>query len=153
MPLLFGREPVAELAERLESYRAIRAKAGVSDDAIEREIGEMYVLRRICIADTDAEALREVREPLRWHQEMGLRVHGNGESIDTVPPLAVGPMIEPSGGDCFGSVVTVTRQLSELRALGFRKVIAWFHFGNMPYETVRRSMQLMANQVIPGWPV
>ncbi|MBI2948382.1 MAG: LLM class flavin-dependent oxidoreductase [Verrucomicrobia bacterium] len=145
MPILFGLEPVARLAERLERYRAIRAAAGVSDDAIKCEIGEMYVLRRICVADTDAEALREVQEPLRWHREMGIHVHERGEAIDTVPTLADDPMIETTDGACFGSVATVTRQLDELRALGLRKVIGWFHFGNMPHENVRRSMQLVAN--------
>src|SRR5437867_7916454 len=94
LPILFGGEPVAQLAERLERYRAIRAAAGVSDDAIGREIGEMYVLRRVCVADTDAEALRDVQEPLRWHREMGLRVHERGEAIDTVPTVADGSMIE-----------------------------------------------------------
>jgi alkanesulfonate monooxygenase SsuD/methylene tetrahydromethanopterin reductase-like flavin-dependent oxidoreductase (luciferase family) len=153
MPLLFGREPVAQLAERLEFYRAIRTKTGVSDATIEREIGEMYVLRRICIADTDTQALREVQEPLRWHDEMGLRVHGNGEAINALPALPDGPTIETTDGDFFGSVATVTRQLDELRALGLRKVIGWFHFGNMPYDSVRRSMHLMARDVIPALPV
>jgi alkanesulfonate monooxygenase SsuD/methylene tetrahydromethanopterin reductase-like flavin-dependent oxidoreductase (luciferase family) len=151
MPILFGLLSVAELAERLERYRAIRAAAGVSDDAIHGEIGEMYVLRRICVADTDAEALRDVQEPLRWHREMGNRVHGRGESIDTVAALTEGQVIEPSDGECFGGVATVTRQLDELRALGLRKVIGWFHFGNMPYASVRRSMQLMASGVIPAY--
>jgi alkanesulfonate monooxygenase SsuD/methylene tetrahydromethanopterin reductase-like flavin-dependent oxidoreductase (luciferase family) len=151
LPLLFGREPLAQLAERLQSYRAIRAAAGVSNNAIEREIGEMYVLRRICVADTDAEALREVQEPLRWHREMGTRVHERGEALDTVPTLFDSSMIEMTDGDCFGSVATVMRQLRELRALGLRKVIGWFHFGNMPYESVRRSMQLVANEMIPRY--
>lgn len=145
MPLLFGGEPVTEIAERLNRYRAIRAAAGVSGEAIEREIGEMYVLRRICIADTDEEALREVQEPLRWHREMGIRVHEHGEAIDKLPTLADGPTIEPGDGECFGSVTTVNRKLDELRTLGLRKVIGWFHFGNMPHESVRRSMQLMAS--------
>lgn len=150
MPILFGREPIAEIAERLDRYRAIRAEAGVSDDAINREIAEMYVLRRICIADTDAEALRTVQEPLRWHYEMATQVHERGEAVDAVPTLGDdASMIEaPDGGECFGSVATVTRQLDELRALGLRKVIGWFHFGNMPHESVRRSMQLMASDVI-----
>jgi alkanesulfonate monooxygenase SsuD/methylene tetrahydromethanopterin reductase-like flavin-dependent oxidoreductase (luciferase family) len=151
MPLLFGREPVAELAERLSRYRTIRAAAGLPEEAIDREIGEMYVLRRICIADTDAEALREVQEPLRWHREMGMRVHERGEAIDTVPTLAQGSMIETTDGECFGSIATVTRQLDELRALGLRKVIGWFHFGNMPHASVRRSMELMARVVIPRY--
>jgi alkanesulfonate monooxygenase SsuD/methylene tetrahydromethanopterin reductase-like flavin-dependent oxidoreductase (luciferase family) len=151
MPLLFGVEPVTEISECLKRYRAIRAKAGASDDTVKREIGEMYVLRRICIADTDAEALREVQEPLRWHREMGVRVHERGEAIDTVPVSTDGPKIEPSDGEWVGSVAIVARKLEELRTLGLRKVIGWFHFGNMPDETVRRSMQLMASEVKPGY--
>jgi len=42
---------------------------------------------------------------------------------------------------------TIIRRLEELRALGLRKVIGWFHFGNMPYKSVRRSMELMASEV------
>src|SRR6185436_10964062 len=87
MPILFGTEPVAQIAERLEKYRAIRTKQGVSGDAIEREIGEMYVLRRICVADTDEGALREVQEPLRWHREIGTHVHERGEPVVQVPSL------------------------------------------------------------------
>src|SRR5204863_3719804 len=126
-----------------------RAAAGVSDDAVDREIGEMYVLRRICVADTDAEALREAQEPLRWHREMGIRVHERGEAIVTLPTLAGGSTLKTTDAECFGSVATVVRQLDELRALGLRKVIGWFHFGNMRHDTVRRSMQLMATDVMP----
>jgi alkanesulfonate monooxygenase SsuD/methylene tetrahydromethanopterin reductase-like flavin-dependent oxidoreductase (luciferase family) len=146
--LLFGGEPVAEIAERLDRYRAIRAEAGLSKDAIEREIGEMYVLRRVCLADSDEEALRDVQEPLRWHREMSIRIHERHEAMVTLPALDANPVTEPTHGGCFGSVSTVKRQLDELRALGLRKVIGWFHFGNMPYETVRRSMQLMASEII-----
>ena len=149
MPILFGTERLAELAERLERYRAIRSEAGVSKETIAREIGEMYVLRRICVADTDEEALHEVQEPLCCHREMGMRVHKDGEPIVTLPGLTDGPTVELTDSECVGGVVTVTRQLEELRALGLRKVIGWFHFGNMPHASVRRSMQLMASNVIP----
>jgi alkanesulfonate monooxygenase SsuD/methylene tetrahydromethanopterin reductase-like flavin-dependent oxidoreductase (luciferase family) len=150
LPLLFGQEPVAQLAERLNRYRAIRAAAGVKADAIAREIGEMYVLRQFCVAETDAEAMREVQEPLRWQRETGTRVHEQGEALETVPTLADGPPIEVSTDSaCYGSVATVKGKLDELRALGLRKVIGWFHFGNMPYASVRRSMQIVASEVIP----
>jgi alkanesulfonate monooxygenase SsuD/methylene tetrahydromethanopterin reductase-like flavin-dependent oxidoreductase (luciferase family) len=149
MPLLFGREPVAQLAQHLDRYRAIRAEVGASQEAIHREISEMYVLRRICIADSDQAALREVQGPLHWHSEMGRRVHGQGEAIVRLPAMADEVMEEAADGECFGSVATVTRHLEELRALGLRKVIGWFHFGNMPYESVRRSMQLVASEVMP----
>lgn len=149
MPILFGNEPVAQLAKHLERYCAIRAEMGATNETVEREIGEMYVLRRICVADIDEDALREVQEPLRWHREMGRRVHEHGEAIVRMPASADGSTIAATDGEGFGSVSTVRHRLEELRALGLRKVIAWFHFGNMPYESVRRSMQLMATDVIP----
>ena len=148
MPILFGTEPVAQLAERLDRYRAIRSEAGMSDDAIDREIGKMYVLRRICVAGTDEEALRDVQEPMRWHREMSKQVHERGEPTVTMPMAADGFKIEGIDGECFGSIATVTRRLEELRALGLRKVIGWFHFGNMSYDCVRRSMQLIATHLI-----
>lgn len=147
--ILFGREPVAQIADRLARYREIRAAPGVSGEAIAREIGEMYVLRRVHVAAADEEALREVQEPLRWHREMTAHIHERGEATDTLPTLPDSSAIEATDGDCVGSVATVIRQLDELRALGLRKVIAWFHFGNMSHGSVRRSMQLMAGDVIP----
>jgi len=148
MPLLFGLESHGKLKERLARYRAIRSEAGTSNAAIDREIGEMYVLRRICVAETDEEALRDVQEPLRWHREMGLGIHQRGETLVTMSSAADGPAIAPDDGEYFGSVATVSGQLEQLRALGLRKVIGWFHFGNMRYETVRRSMQLTADAVM-----
>ena len=154
MPLLFGLEPVVEIKERLERYRAMRSEAGVSDDAIDREIGEMYVLRRICVAASDEEALREVREPLRWDREMKRHVHERGEPMVTLPTLADGSTIEERemmDGEWFGSVASIMRRFEELRALGLQKMIGWFHFGNMRHESVRRSMELMASEVMPGF--
>src|SRR5262245_34509127 len=118
MPILFGRESITTIAERLERYRAIRTEVGATKDEIDGEIGEMYVLRRICIADTNQAALREVQEPLRWHREMALQVHERGEAVDAVTTLADGSMIEPTDDDCFGDITTVTRQLDDLHALG-----------------------------------
>ncbi len=148
MPILLGNEPVAQLAKHLERYRAIRAEMGAANDMVEREIGEMYVLRRICVADRDEDALRQVQELLRWHREMGRRIHEGGQPVVRVPTLTDNSVI-PTNGECFGSAATVVRRLEELRALGLRKVIGWFHFGNMPYDTVRRSMNLMVDHVIP----
>jgi len=148
MPILFGTEPVTQLAERLERYRAIRSEAGASSAAIDHEIGQMYVLRRICVADSDEAAWREVQEPLRWQRELGRLVHECGEPAVTLPALADGPKVESTAGECFGSIATVRRRLEELRALGLRKVIGWFHFGNLPHESVRRSMQLMTDGVM-----
>jgi alkanesulfonate monooxygenase SsuD/methylene tetrahydromethanopterin reductase-like flavin-dependent oxidoreductase (luciferase family) len=148
MPILFGTEPVTQLAERLERYRAIRSEAGASSAAIDHEIGQMYVLRRICVAESDEAAWREVQEPLRWQRELGRQVHECGEPTVTLPALPDRPKVERTEDECFGSMATVRRRLEELRALGLRKVIGWFHFGNLPHESVRRSMQLVADGVM-----
>jgi alkanesulfonate monooxygenase SsuD/methylene tetrahydromethanopterin reductase-like flavin-dependent oxidoreductase (luciferase family) len=148
MPILFGQEPITEIAERLNRYRAIRNEDGASTQAINREIAEMYVLRRICIAETDDEALRDVQEPLRWQREMAIQIHERNEPTISVPTLPDSATFAPRDGECIGSVATVIRRLDELRALGLRKVIGWFHFGNMPHPTVRRSMHLMASQIL-----
>lgn len=148
LPILFGNEPGAQLAKHLERYRAIRTEMGATNDMIEREIGEMYVLRRICVAESDEQALREVQQPLRWHREMGRRIHEDRQPLVRMQTLTDNSAIA-TDGECFGSPATVVRRLEELRALGLRKVIGWFHFGNMPYDAVRRSMKLMATHVIP----
>jgi hypothetical protein len=80
---------------------------------------------------------------------MGIRVHQGGEPLLTIANLSDGPPIDLTDRDCFGSVSTVIRRLEELRAFGLHKVIGWFHFGNMPHESIRRSMQLIASHVLP----
>ena len=81
---------------------------------------------RVCIADTDAEALRDLQEPLRWNREMPIHVHERGETIDAVPTLPDGSTVESTAGEF---PATVIRQLHELHALGLRRVIGWFHSG------------------------
>jgi len=53
-------------------------------------------------------------------------------------------------GGCVGTPRTVLRELAALRALGIRHVIAWLNFGDLPYSKVRRSMELLRDEVIPA---
>lgn len=119
MPVLLGLKSVPELAERVKAY---------GDPA------NIHVLRRICVADTDAEARERMREPLLWEERAMHAIGG---------PLAADDEAIRAGleGALCGSPATVARQLDELRDLGIRHIIGWFHFGNMPYEHVRRSMR------------
>lgn len=152
-PLLFGLKPLSELAQRLELYRALRRALDIDDAAIDAEIAEMYVMRRISIAPTDAEAVAQMREPLRWESEIARRVHEQGEPATSVPTLADGSPAElGDAGALCGSPETVAAQLAELHDLGIRKVIGWFHFGNMPYEKVRRSMEWMPRAIAAARP-
>lgn len=49
-----------------------------------------------------------------------------------------------------GSAVEALEELNALRALGVRRVIAWFHDEETPHADVRRSMEIFADQVMPA---
>lgn len=53
-------------------------------------------------------------------------------------------------GGCVGTPRTVLRELAALRALGIRHVIAWLNFGDLPFAKVRRSMELLRDEVLPA---
>lgn len=46
-----------------------------------------------------------------------------------------------------GSPETVAKGLADLRKVGVGHLIAWLSFGNLPYDKVRRSMELLVNEV------
>ncbi len=119
MPILLGLKSVPELAARVEAYG---------------DPEKIHVLRRICIAGTDAEAVALMREPLLWEERA---MHAIGGPV-VADDEAIRAGLE---GALCGSPATVASQLDELRALGIRHIIGWFHFGNMPYDSVRRSMK------------
>jgi alkanesulfonate monooxygenase SsuD/methylene tetrahydromethanopterin reductase-like flavin-dependent oxidoreductase (luciferase family) len=51
-----------------------------------------------------------------------------------------------------GSPETVRRQLREqVEAVGLRQLCLLFAFGNLPHDTVLRSMRLFASEVMPAF--
>ncbi|MCS7001434.1 MAG: LLM class flavin-dependent oxidoreductase, partial [Dehalococcoidia bacterium] len=64
MPALIGFRPNEELTGRVATYRRIRQELGVPAEKIEEEVAQIGVLRRVHVADSDAEALDDVIEPL-----------------------------------------------------------------------------------------
>jgi len=152
-PLMFGLAPTAQIAERLALYRRLRAELAVPAAAIEREVAELRVLRRVVLAASGAEALDGARRALEWETATAQRVHGQlgdaGQPARTADGSPAQAAAEIAGG-CIGTPETVLRELAALRALGIRHVIAWLDFGNLPYAQVRRSMELLRREVMPG---
>lgn len=167
MPVLLGLKSTCEIAERVALYRTVRSQLGRSAAEIDREVGEIRVLRRFALAAADEEAVEDARRAIEWETRTAERVHGGGG--DSPARTADGSRAgEPAGGSrageladgsragepaeiaggCIGTPRTVVRELLALRALGIRHVIAWLNFGNMPYTKVRRSMELIAGQVL-----
>jgi len=91
-----------------------------SADRSLRNETDCYLLRRIVIAPTDEQAFDAFR----------------ATGTDDEKALC-------------GSPATVIRQLRELDSLGYQRLIGWFHFGDLPYDVVMRSMELMAVEVMP----
>jgi alkanesulfonate monooxygenase SsuD/methylene tetrahydromethanopterin reductase-like flavin-dependent oxidoreductase (luciferase family) len=170
-PVMLGLKPAAEIAGCVAAYRASLAELGRTAAEIDRQVAEIRVLRRVCLAASDDEAMADARRALLWEAATARRVHGGGQgaaagaatgaaakladgSVVAVRPVA-GP--EAAGGSevpevvggCVGTPRTVLRELLALRALGIRHVIAWLNFGDMPYLEVRRSMELLSREVIP----
>jgi alkanesulfonate monooxygenase SsuD/methylene tetrahydromethanopterin reductase-like flavin-dependent oxidoreductase (luciferase family) len=153
MPAMLGLKPTPQIAECVAAYRACRAALGRTAAEIDREVAEIRVLRRVTVAPTDEEALADARRALCWEVETARRVHGAGgdssQAVKADDAVNANPAAEP-GGACIGTPRTVLRELAALHALGVRQVIAWVNFGDLPFAKVRRSMQLLRQEVIPG---
>lgn len=161
VPLLLGLKPTAQIAECIAAYRACRSALGLPAATIDREVAEFRVLRRVALASSDEEALADARQALRWENAVGSRVHGGGGGgSDGESDAHDGAAARLAGGSeahdlpavtggCIGTPETVLRELAELRGLGLRHVIAWLNFGDLPYAKVRRSMELIRQEVIP----
>lgn len=147
-PVMLGLKSTEEIEERISLYRSIRSERGVEPQAVDREIARFRVLRRVVVAETDEEALADAQSALAWEVATAHRIHGAGASPAT---LADGsPAVAPSEilGGCVGSPATVRNGFEKLRTLGIRHSIAWLNFGNLPYPKVRRSMELLAREVL-----
>ena len=157
VPVMFGLASTADIVERIAVYRECAADLGRTLAEIDHLVAEFRVLRRVALAESDAgdgEARADARQALRWEARTARRVHqaagdgagggaklADGSEPDDAPELA---------GGCAGTPRTVLRELAALRALGIRHVIAWLNFGDLPYAKVRRSMELLRDQVLPA---
>jgi alkanesulfonate monooxygenase SsuD/methylene tetrahydromethanopterin reductase-like flavin-dependent oxidoreductase (luciferase family) len=170
VPVMFGLASTAEIAERIAAYRACAAGLGRPAAEIDRQVADFRVLRRVVLAGSDGEALADARQALRWEAATARRVHraaaGDGGGVgdeaggtgggakladgsDPHPSTEAADAAEVAGG-LVGTPRTVLRELAALRALGVRHVIAWLSFGDLPFAKVRRSMELLRDEVLPA---
>jgi alkanesulfonate monooxygenase SsuD/methylene tetrahydromethanopterin reductase-like flavin-dependent oxidoreductase (luciferase family) len=166
VPVMFGLAATAQIAERIAAYRACAADLGRPAAEIDRQVAEFRVLRRVVLAAGDDDALADARQALRWEARTARRVHraagdggeaGGGVGNETGgtgggAKLADGSDLDGAAeiaGGCIGTPRTVLRELAALRALGIRHVIAWLNFGDLPFAKVRRSMELLRDEVLP----
>lgn len=142
-PLLLGLKPVEEIARTVALYRELRTARGIAASAVDAEIAEFRVLRRVVVSEDGGEARRLARQALAWEDRTARRVH---EGI-AVPEDLHEPAEIPGG--CVGTPAEAGAALAALEALGIARVIASVNFGNLPYVTVDRTLELLAGEVMP----
>lgn len=122
-----------EIGGLIAAYHEGLAEAGVdfADDAA-------LVTLHTHVAESDAQARANAAQCFDLYVET--RLYAKRQVYDDILRSRLG---------IFGSVETAVAQLVELAGLGVRHVVLLLDFGGMPAATVRRSMRMIADEVIP----
>jgi alkanesulfonate monooxygenase SsuD/methylene tetrahydromethanopterin reductase-like flavin-dependent oxidoreductase (luciferase family) len=151
-PVMLGLAPLGRIAEQVAAFRAAGAEAGRSGEEIARQVGEIRVLRRVCVAASDEAAAAHARQAVAWEAATARRVHGAADipadGADRADG-ADGAAAAALEGGCIGAAATVLRELLALQALGIRHVIAWVSFGDLPFAAARQSLELLRRDILP----
>ena len=145
--ILLGLKTPPELAAAIDRYRSARSAIGVLPDELDREIGDIPVLRRITIGESDDEARDIARRAVGWEANTARRPSGDDPAAGSEPPGGHDAL----AGGCVGTAATVIAELRRVSELGLRRIIAWVNFGDMPYDRVRTTMEILARDVIPAF--
>ncbi|MBI3452714.1 MAG: LLM class flavin-dependent oxidoreductase [Rhodospirillales bacterium] len=122
-----------EVGAMAAEFRKGRAEAGLAP-----ETGDGLFAFHTHVAESDAACRREAAEAFDLYVET--RLYAKRQTFDD---------ILKSGLGLFGSVDTVVEKLVRLREMGVNHVMALMNFGLMTDDRVRRSMRLMAEEVMP----
>ena len=139
--VLLGLRPLEALAGTIEAYRDARRGMGVPARAIDDEIALFPVLRRVVLAKTASRAEADARRALAWEAAASRRLGvAHAEAAEDAAPVA---------GGIVGTPETALEELRRLAGLGIRRVIAWTSFGDLPDAAARRTLDLLAGEVLP----
>ncbi len=151
LPPLLGPCSIEQTRERLRRYRRLRTAMGASAESIEEEVGRSAVLRRVLIAPDADQAEACVVEALASDSLRRAPSEQQPASPGAAGHEAAPNRLREAGaGIIAGDPQGVLAELRQLQDLGIGHLIAWMRFGNLRESTLRRSMQLMSDQVIPS---
>ncbi len=156
--LALSRQPLANCAKAISSYRAERAKLGNSDGG-----GNAIMVRDIYVADTDEQAWKEaVPEVTRfWQLATDNLWRGESVSPDELPrfterfPYFPGGLtvqrLDEWGTSLFGSPETVLKKAHAMIETARPDcLVGMFSFGGLRHEQVMRSIDLFGSKVMPA---
>jgi alkanesulfonate monooxygenase SsuD/methylene tetrahydromethanopterin reductase-like flavin-dependent oxidoreductase (luciferase family) len=159
--VLYG--PLDKLPENRATYIAALDKAGKTDAEKAWLLERWGVSRHIYVAETDEQALDDTREAEMWYQE-SLRKFQIPERIEDAHP-SLQPAFRAQAERlakvnwedlvretvAFGSPDTVARKLEDMQRMGIGQVLCWMNFGGLAQDKIRKSMEMFARHVMPGF--
>ncbi len=151
-PILMGVQTNATTRARLEQYRETMLGAGFDDTATENALDRTWVSRNLMVAESEDEA-REIAATGFQRERKHFREARELYNPGGFPPLA--PGTPPAPGEdldrsfVLGTVSQVADQIAELRDIGVRNLMLKLNTGEMPSKSVRASMRLFGEKVLP----
>ena len=155
-----GRKHFAEIKER---YRASAAAHGHAAAAVDAVLERAAVMQTSYLAPTNTESYDEAKPVVARFSESINSVNFPSD-LDTWPAgiqeLVRENYRHPGGRGyqdydgywnafIYGDAERGVERVRHLQASGFQNVLIGFSFGGMPYDRVRRSMELFAEKVMP----
>jgi alkanesulfonate monooxygenase SsuD/methylene tetrahydromethanopterin reductase-like flavin-dependent oxidoreductase (luciferase family) len=148
-----GLGPAAHVRQHVDAYwqtwKAHRQEPGrLNGHVAEPKVG---ILRQVCVADTDDEALEATRAAHRhWYHSITKLWHDHDDH--TPDGLFAWETATQHETIIFGSPARVRAQVARLLEVsGCNYVICAFAWGTLPHEQTRRSLCLFAEEVMPAF--
>lgn len=157
-PILMGPLPLDTIKERFELYCSVMRQEGFPETTIEQCLDQSWVVKSVCVADTDSLASELGQSAhFREHEHARLAREGyrRGRAEPEAPPS--GYVKPPRPQDeleyvlIAGSPETVRAGIAELAETGARNVLMQMDIGDMDEEVVAQSMVLFAEEVMPAY--
>ncbi len=156
--LALSRQPLANCARAIKSYREERAKHENLTGT-----GDAIMVRDIYVADSDEQAWREAGPQLSrfWQLATDNFWRGDSVSLDDLPRFterfAYFPgglnvkRLDEWGTSLIGSTETVTKKARQMIETARPDcLVGMFSFGGLKHEQVMRSIELFASEVMPA---
>jgi alkanesulfonate monooxygenase SsuD/methylene tetrahydromethanopterin reductase-like flavin-dependent oxidoreductase (luciferase family) len=153
--------PLATTLKNRDAYVQGLREAGNSQTRIDQLLDRWVVTKHVYVAPTDAEARADAEGPEMWYRDSFIRslsadgLVGLHESVYQGVASTLTRLRSQTWEDLLdsalliGSPETVAEKVAALQGAGVGEVVCWMNFGGLPTDSVRRSMRLFAERVIP----
>jgi alkanesulfonate monooxygenase SsuD/methylene tetrahydromethanopterin reductase-like flavin-dependent oxidoreductase (luciferase family) len=153
--------PLPQTVRNRDAYVQGLRESGFGQPQIDDLLERWVVTKHVYVAPTDAEAQSEAHDPEMWYRDAFIRslsadsLHGLHPSVYDGANTMLARLRSQTWGDLLasalvvGSPETVAGRIADLQQVGVGEMVCWMNFGGLAPEKVRRSMRLLAEEVMP----